>query len=147
MQVHILSDHLIEYFTMTGETMATTNEEHFEKFFQRKKQVIFFSFLGSVLLESVLWIIMNCWCQGSNTRSHTHILDIYWYPNKFQYSDHKVVNNISCRSESSNLSLVVRSCIRLDYGKRYVVVQSLQYHFISLLGPCHRKKYSIVTKS
>ena len=45
MQVHILSDHLIEYFTMTGETMATTNEEHFERFFQRKKQVIFFSFL------------------------------------------------------------------------------------------------------
>ena len=25
--------------------MATTNEEHFERFFQRKKQVIFFSFL------------------------------------------------------------------------------------------------------
>ena len=45
LQVHILSDHLIEYFTMTGETMATTNEEHFERFFQRKKQVIFFSFL------------------------------------------------------------------------------------------------------
>ena len=45
LQVHILSDHLIEYFTMTGETMATTNEEHFERFFQRKKQVIFYSFL------------------------------------------------------------------------------------------------------
>ena len=25
--------------------MATTNEEHFERFFQRKKQVIFYSFL------------------------------------------------------------------------------------------------------
>ena len=44
LQVHILSDHLIEYFTMTGETMATTNEEHFERFFQRKKQVILFYF-------------------------------------------------------------------------------------------------------
>ena len=55
LQVHILSDHLIEYFTMTGETMATTNEEHFERFFQRKKQVIFFSFLiSSYLILSYL---------------------------------------------------------------------------------------------
>ena len=50
LQVHILSDHLIEYFTMTGETMATTNEEHFERFFQRKKQVIFFSFFASFVV-------------------------------------------------------------------------------------------------
>ena len=38
-------------------------------------------FLGSVLLETVLWMIMNWWCQGSKTRSHIHVMDIYWYPN------------------------------------------------------------------
>ena len=64
LQVHILSDHLIEYFTMTGETMATTNEEHFERFFQRKKQVIFYSFLIlSYLILSYLilsYLILSC---------------------------------------------------------------------------------------
>ena len=36
-------------------------------------------FQGSVLLENQLFRIMNWWCQGSKTRGHIHIMDIYWF--------------------------------------------------------------------
>ena len=36
---------------------------------------------GKCAFGESVFRIMKCWCQGSNTRSHIHIMDIYWYPN------------------------------------------------------------------
>ena len=113
MELHIIDNVIITYiFTLAfiKETIPLCGIHWLQwgRVFLFWNDVFQYLKLESVLLENQSFWIMNCWCQGSKTISHIHILDIYWYPNKFQFSDHKVVNNISCRSESSNISLVVR---------------------------------------